>query len=72
MKYDVSAIKQPLESSGMEIPDYAIERMAKCLLPLMRKHFERLQEKNAEISIRRAECVHNDFSLRPNGLREKS
>ena len=48
MKYEVStpkntkntACKQPLESSGMEIPDYAIERLAKCLLPLMRKHFE--------------------------------
>jgi len=48
MKYEVSTpksakntvYKQPLESSGMEIPDYAIERLAKCLLPLARKHFE--------------------------------
>jgi hypothetical protein len=32
--------KQSLESSGMEIPDYAIERIAKCLLPIMRTYFE--------------------------------
>ena len=28
------------ESSGMKIPDYAIERMARCLLPIMRTYFE--------------------------------
>lgn len=28
------------DSSGMDIPDYAFERMAKCLLPLMRTYFE--------------------------------
>ena len=33
--------KPQLESSGMDIPDYAIERMAKCLLPLMRSYFEK-------------------------------
>ena len=32
--------KSPLESSGMDIPDYAIERMARCLLPMMQKYFE--------------------------------
>ena len=32
--------KQSLESSGMEIPDYAIERIAKCLLPIMHTYFE--------------------------------
>ena len=32
--------KPQLESSGMNIPDYAIERMAKCLLPIMRTYFE--------------------------------
>lgn len=47
MKYEVSTIKQPLESSGMEIPDYAIERMAKCLLPLLRKYFDNTIADNA-------------------------
>ena len=32
--------KSPLESSGMDIPDYAIERMARCLLPMMQKYYE--------------------------------
>ena len=29
-----------LDSSRMEIPGYAYERMAKCLLPIMRTYFE--------------------------------
>ena len=32
--------KSPLKSSGMDIPDYAIERMARCLLPMMQKYYE--------------------------------
>ena len=28
------------ENSGMDIPDYAIERMARCLLPMIRKYYE--------------------------------
>ena len=32
--------KSLLESSGMDIPDYAIERMARCLLPMMQKYYE--------------------------------
>ena len=32
--------KSPLESSGMDIPDYAIERMARCLLSMMQKYYE--------------------------------
>lgn len=47
MKYEVSTIKKPLESSGMEIPEYAIERLAKCLLPLLRKYFENTTANNA-------------------------
>ena len=27
-------------NSGMEIPDYAIERIARCLLPIMQEYFE--------------------------------
>ena len=27
-------------SSGMEIPDYAIERIALCLLPMIREYYE--------------------------------
>ena len=37
--------KSPLESSGMDIPDYAIERMARCLLPMMQKYYESTEEK---------------------------
>ena len=27
-------------SSGMEIPDYAIERIARCMLPMIRAYYE--------------------------------
>ena len=37
--------KSPLESSGMDIPDYAIERMARCLLPMMQKYYENTEER---------------------------
>ena len=37
--------KSPLESSGMDIPDYAIERMARCLLPMMQKYYESAEGK---------------------------
>ena len=65
MKYEVSAPKntkstarkQPLESSGMEIPDYAIERLAKCLLPLMRRHFESIATDNTAPTTTPPECV---------------
>ena len=65
MKYEVStpkntkstARKQPLESSGMEIPDYAIERLAKCLLPLMRKHFESIAVDKGPPNATPPECV---------------
>ena len=65
MKHEVSAPKntkstarkQPLESSGMEIPDYAIERLAKCLLPLMRKHFESIAADNTTTNTTPPECV---------------
>lgn len=40
--------KPQLESSGMNIPDYAIERMARCLLPIMRTYFES-EEGQAEL-----------------------
>ncbi len=33
------AKKEPA-SSGMEIPDYAIDRMARCMLPMMQKYYE--------------------------------
>lgn len=66
MKYEVAATasgynpvckKQPLDSSGMDIPDYAIERMAKCLLPLMRRHFENIEGKSLQPDASRTECV---------------
>ena len=28
------------KNSGMEIPDYAIERIARCLLPMIRAYYE--------------------------------
>ena len=37
--------KSPLESSGMDIPDYAIERMARYLLPMMQKYYESTEGK---------------------------
>ena len=37
--------KSPLENSGMDIPDYAIERMARCLLPMMQKYYESIEGK---------------------------
>ena len=37
--------KSSLESSGMDIPDYAIERMARCLLPMMQKYYESVEGK---------------------------
>lgn len=40
--------KPQLESCGMNIPDYAIERMARCLLPIMRTYFES-EEGTAEL-----------------------
>lgn len=66
MKYEVAATtsgynpvrkNQPLDSSGMEIPDYVIERMAKCLLPLMRRHFENMEGKNLQPDTSCTECV---------------
>ena len=37
--------KSPLESSGMDIPDYVIERMARCLLPMMQKYYDSTEGK---------------------------
>ena len=31
--------KHKEKNSGMDIPDYAIERMARCLLPMLQKNF---------------------------------
>ena len=31
---------QRSENSGMEIPDYAIERIARCLLPMIQAYYE--------------------------------
>ena len=32
--------KHKEKNSGMDIPDYAIERMARCLLPMLQKYYE--------------------------------
>jgi len=34
------AKKNPESNSGMIIPNYAIERIARCMLPLIQKHYE--------------------------------
>ena len=47
--------KSPLESSGMDIPDYAIERMARCLLPMMQKYYESTEGKEELAAKTRAE-----------------
>ena len=31
---------KPQSSSGMDIPDYAIERIARCMLPMIRSYYE--------------------------------
>lgn len=49
--------KPKLESSGMNIPDYAIERMARCLLPIMRTYFES-EEGQAELKAWEEESNH--------------
>ena len=40
------------KNSGMEIPDYAIERIARCLLPMIQAYYES-DEGRAEL----AACV---------------
>lgn len=30
----------PMSSSGMDIPDYAIERIARCMLPMIQQYYE--------------------------------
>lgn len=37
--------KSPLESSGMDISDYAIERIARCLLSMIREYYESAEKK---------------------------
>ena len=39
-KHNLNSNKRKQDGSGMDIPDYAYERMAKCLLPIMRTYFE--------------------------------
>ena len=34
------AKKEPKTNSGMDIPDYAFERMAQCMLPMIQKYYE--------------------------------
>ena len=34
------ATKQPKSSSGMDIPDYQFEAIARCLLPKIQKYYE--------------------------------
>ena len=48
VKHNAKNDNQKLDSSGMDIPDYAYERMAKCLLPIMRSYFE-TEEGQAEL-----------------------
>ena len=31
--------EKPLNNSGMDIPDYAIERIARCMLPMIQKYY---------------------------------
>jgi len=34
------AKKNQKTNSGMDIPDYAFERMARCMLPMIQKYYE--------------------------------
>ena len=38
------------KNSGMEIPDYAIERIARCLLPMIQAYYES-DEGQAELAV---------------------
>ena len=39
-KHNTKSNKRKQDGSGKDIPYYAYERMAKCLLPIMRSYFE--------------------------------
>lgn len=47
-KHNTKNNNRKRDSSGMDIPEYAYERMAKCLLPIMRTYFE-TEEGQAEL-----------------------
>ena len=44
-----------LDSSGMEIPDYAFELLARCLLPKIQDYYESPEGKQALEDIRAAQ-----------------
>lgn len=56
------AKKQKLQNSGMNIPDEAIERVARAMLPLMQQYFEseegKLQLEEWKKSFEQKEAVH--------------
>lgn len=56
------ARKQKLQNSGMNIPDEAIERVARAMLPLMQQYFEseegKLQLEEWKRSFEQKEAVH--------------
>lgn len=56
------AKKQKLQNSGMNIPDEAIERVARAMLPLMQQYFEseegKLQLEEWKRSFEQKEAVH--------------
>ncbi|MDL2218638.1 hypothetical protein LJC27_08295 [Christensenellaceae bacterium OttesenSCG-928-M15] len=41
------AIKPKKDSSGMDIPDYVFESLARCLLPKMQQYYESEEGKQA-------------------------
>lgn len=56
------AKKQKLQNSGMNIPDEAIERVARAMLPLMQQYFEseegKLHLEEWKRSFEQKEAVH--------------
>ena len=56
------AKKQKRQNSGMNIPDEAIERVARAMLPLMQQYFEseegKLQLEEWKRSFEQKEAVH--------------
>lgn len=57
-KHNTKSNNLKLDSSGMDIPGYAYERMAKCLLPIMRTYFE------SEEGKRMLDAIEHEDNLR--------
>ena len=56
-KHNENNNNRELDSSGMDIPDYAYERLARCMLPIMRAYFEREKETDSADEFEREDTL---------------